>query len=933
MKQHIVKTGRYSFFSFMAASILFALISTSSPERIFAADPAPYPPHCGDGKVDYDEICDDGNRVNGDGCNSICQKESATCIDDVTFPTNLNQQNNCTANDVYLALVLNDKPLVCELGTTFEASLTAKFSGTATMRYDVGMFIALDEGIARRGICYRDFLHPVFGTCSTTDYSPGTIGHCSAPHSDIECISSYQCQIDTCLESTAGGKKCSISGTVCVTDGDCSAPSNLSLSCNGYSPGTAFYNAECSDQEDVCGDILKNVPNYYDIPTKLTLYCIDREDSVTHLKDGKADLASCLSWDNQVSPCKSLSYIKPAEKSKCKCAVTPIGNVYVGGKIIVDKVTDPAGRSEKFDFTLQGGPVGNTVDKSFQLADADSPYDSGALKPSTLPGETDNPANYYSVDETTLPSGWSKKSVVCTSDNGTKDDAIDDHSVVNTAINLHSGEIVTCNFTNQLQQGTLIVKKHVVNDNGGTATADNWSIHVKNSATEVTGSPQAGSEIGTSYTLLPGAYNVSETGGVSGYSFKNFSGDCSSSGNVTVEPGETKTCTITNDDKAPALHLRKVVTNDNGGTAAVVDFTLKAVGPTPLSGASPVDSGTTFSAGTYTLSEELSAAAAGKYDASAWSCVKNGGTAVEGGSVTLANGDEATCTITNDDKPGTIIIKKIIKGTATSTGFQFQTTGDGYNGFTLNGGDQNSQTLSAGQYSVKELTGQLSWVLTGIGGSTDVNTPYNCVVTGNGGSTGIGDLMTQTATINLKNGDTVTCTFENTGSGATRTQGFWATHPQLAEIAWNGGSRFGHTFPGVATVSGIGDQLIKGKTVTSTMAAGKNQLMGGFWSAIAKTSKGTKRSALDQARLQLLQQLLAAELNASAFGSVPSGGSAMFKAWEAAISGTDQKKISTAQQQAAAFNSQGDSSTFTPGTSADSKTARAYADIPFWNTF
>ena len=38
-------------------------------------------------------------------------------------------------------------------------------------------------------------------------------------------------------------------------------------------------------------------------------------------------------------------------------------------------------------------------------------------------------------------------------------------------------------------------------------------------------------------------------------------------------------------------------------------------------------------------------------------------------------------------------------------------------------------------------------MLTGIGGSTDPNTPYNCTVTGSGGSTGVGDLNTQTATI------------------------------------------------------------------------------------------------------------------------------------------------------------------------------------------
>ena len=65
----------------------------------------------------------------------------------------------------------------------------------------------------------------------------------------------------------------------------------------------------------------------------------------------------------------------------------------------------------------------------------------------------------------------------------------------------------------------------------------------------------------------------------------------------------------------------------------------------------------------------------------------------------------------------------------------------------------------------------------------------------------------------MDNGGTVTCVFENTGNGATRTQGFWATHPQLANIAWNGGSGFGHTFPGVTGVAGIDDKMLCGRTL------------------------------------------------------------------------------------------------------------------------
>ena len=105
--------------------------------------------------------------------------------------------------------------------------------------------------------------------------------------------------------------------------------------------------------------------------------------------------------------------------------------------------------------------------------------------------------------------------------------------------------------------------------------------------------------------------------------------------------------------------------------------------------------------------------------------------------------------------------------------------------------------------------------------------------------------------------------------------------------------------------------------------------MGGFWSSVSKTSGNKSRSKLDQARMQLLQQLLAAELNAAAFGSQPSSGS--FTAWESAFCGNSESAIQTAMQQAASFNTAGDSGQFTPGTSADSKSARAIADLIFWD--
>ena len=65
------------------------------------------------------------------------------------------------------------------------------------------------------------------------------------------------------------------------------------------------------------------------------------------------------------------------------------------------------------------------------------------------------------------------------------------------------------------------------------------------------------------------------------------------------------TCTITNNDIAPKLHLRKLVTNNNGGSAPASAWTLTAngTGTNDLSGTTPVNSGPTLQSDTWALSE------------------------------------------------------------------------------------------------------------------------------------------------------------------------------------------------------------------------------------------------------------------------------------------------------------------------------------------
>ena len=119
---------------------------------------------------------------------------------------------------------------------------------------------------------------------------------------------------------------------------------------------------------------------------------------------------------------------------------------------------------------------------------------------------------------------------------------------------LQLGVNVTCTFTNT-RLATLVVKKVVDNSNGGgTKGPGDFLIHVTTGGLDVTpadvpGSPAAGSGSGTSYTLLPGTYKVSE-GAVSGYSLTGISG-CLADGSVILDAGATVTCTLTNTSAAP----------------------------------------------------------------------------------------------------------------------------------------------------------------------------------------------------------------------------------------------------------------------------------------------------------------------------------------------------------------------------------------------
>jgi hypothetical protein len=531
------------------------------------------------------------------------------------------------------------------------------------------------------------------------------------------------------------------------------------------------------------------------------------------------------------------------------------------------------------------------------------------------------------VTETLPVTGWTLTNLVCS------------EGTTNTATGVASftvdpGDAITCTYTNTKNATVTITKDAVPNDAqdfGYTTSGTGLSgFSLDDDADATLSNTKVFTFAGTNY----GAKTVTETLPVAGWSLTNLvcsEGTTNTTTGVasfTVDPGDAITCTYTNTKSATVTITKDAVPNDaqdfayTTSGAGLSAFSLDDDADATLSN-TKVFTIAAADLGAKTVTETLPVTGWALTNLVCSEGTTNTATGVA--NFTVDAGDAITCTYTNSKLP-TIIVQKVTTG---SFGGPFNFTTNGGHGLTasfsltttatgLAGLDQKSFTIDGG----------------GIGGNFTVTegitagfllTDVTCTVTtaGAAGTVPTSDVGTRTGTItNLTAGTTVTCTFTNSGALTTRTQGFWATHSWLVALVW---SPSGTTIGGITT-NGMTDaeRTLCGSPLTV------EQVMGGFWANIAKTSDGTKRSALDQARMRLLQQLLAAILNNQLFGSSPSGTISIDDA-KAAFCGTDITAIRNAQAAMAAFNTSGDSGVFTPGQSADAKTARAIADIAFWD--
>ena len=393
------------------------------------------------------------------------------------------------------------------------------------------------------------------------------------------------------------------------------------------------------------------------------------------------------------------------------------------GTIVIVKAATPADDTV-FGFTEDITP-GN-----FSLSD---PSNDTETFSNVSPGS-------YTVSEDAA-AGWTLDDVTCDDDNSTGDTGTRAAS-----IELAAGETVTCTFSNSRDTGTIVIVK-------AATPADDTVFGFTEDITPGTFNLSDPASPSKTFSDVPtGNYTVTEDA-VNGWSVDTVTcNDANSYGypgtrsaSISLEDGETVTCTFSNSRDTGTIVIVKAATPADD---TPFDFN-EDITPDTFSLSDPSSPSTTFSdvpTGSYTVSED---ALAGWTldDVTCDDGNSTGDTGTATASIELEKDETVTCTFSNSLDTGTIIIVKEATP-ADDTPFNF-TEDITPGGFALLDPSDPSETFTdvpAGSYTVTEGAAP-GWTLDDV--SCD-----------DGNSTG--NTGTRAASINLEDGETVTCTFSNT---------------------------------------------------------------------------------------------------------------------------------------------------------------------------
>ncbi len=209
--------------------------------------------------------------------------------------------------------------------------------------------------------------------------------------------------------------------------------------------------------------------------------------------------------------------------------------------------------------------------------------------------------------------------------------------LTDTTVTLTNGATVICTIANTARTPSLTLRATVDNGGSGATTGpEAWTLSA-GSPTPISG--LSGSPAVTAAPVAVGVYTLRAIG-PAGYTATAWTctGATLSGTSLTLIEGSDATCTIAVTAIAPQLTLVKEV---RGGPGAPTAWTLRAAGPTIITGATGSATVTAVSVrvGNYVLTE--SGGPSG-YTAAAWVCI---GATISGDTVTVVLGARIVCTI------------------------------------------------------------------------------------------------------------------------------------------------------------------------------------------------------------------------------------------------------------------------------------------------
>lgn len=259
--------------------------------------------------------------------------------------------------------------------------------------------------------------------------------------------------------------------------------------------------------------------------------------------------------------------------------------------------------------------------------------------------------------------GYTEGTWACTDSNGLTTTLPTAGVATNTVVNLLPGSDVMCSISNDDVAPTLTLTKTLINDNGGDLTVADFDVSIDGVEVVNGGLNTVKSNIAILISELDmpgyteGTWSCSDSTGLTA---SLPTAGVATGESITLAPGAAVDCTISNDDIAPTLILTKTVVNDNGGDKLVTDFDISIDGVEVPSGAI-----NTVNANVGILISELSIAG---YTSGTWSCSDSTALtsglptagAATGESITLKQGSNVTCDITNDDITPTLTLVKTV---------------------------------------------------------------------------------------------------------------------------------------------------------------------------------------------------------------------------------------------------------------------------------